>query len=82
MEEPELADIALAADRLAEQLAACHDAVMAVFKFAGEHPDTAVQLDAMKTAPRMMQANAAAATAIKRLKDGESRHTFTYVHQE
>jgi hypothetical protein len=81
MDEPEKAELDLAAAHLAEELSECHAVVMAAFKFAAAHPNPDVQLNAMQAATRMMQANAAAASALKRLKEEGGRHTFTYVHE-
>jgi hypothetical protein len=78
---PEEDVIARTAAQLAEELFASHDAVMAVFRFAAAHPNPALQLDAMKAATRMMQANAVACSALKRLGEDGCR-TFTYVHKE
>lgn len=70
-----------AAQRLAAELAECHDCTMSVFRYAEEAKGYSVQLDAMKTATRMMQAQAAAALALQRLTSDNAHHTYTYVHE-
>jgi hypothetical protein len=64
---------------LAEQLAACHEAASRCFAMAGDAEDLELpaRLDAMKLAARLVQASAAAASAVKRLKGGEFHHHVT-----
>jgi hypothetical protein len=81
MAERDIEEIDLAAAQLAAQLGECHDAVMAVFKFAAGAPNADVQMNAMKTATRMMQASAAAAASLKRLKSLGTHHTVTVVRE-
>ena len=66
-----------AATLLEAELDECHAAVMAVFRFASEHPDPKAQLEAMKAGSRMMQASASAACALKRLRSPGTHHTVT-----
>lgn len=68
------------AQQLADEIAYTHDAIMAVHKFAGQGGDPMVQLTCMKAAARMMQAQAAAALSLQRLKGGNV-HRFTFVHE-
>ena len=63
---------------LEKQITESHHWVMSLFKYAGnqEHPlPTELQLTVMKSAVRLMQVNASAASALKRLHGTESRHT-------
>lgn len=66
-----------AAGLLEAELFECHAAVMSVFRFAADHPDSRVQLESMKAASRMMQASAMAAGALGRLKRPATHHTVT-----
>jgi hypothetical protein len=74
-------EIERAAARLNAELAECHDCTMSVFRFAEEVKDHVVQLEAMKTATRMMQVQAAASLALQRLRSDNAHHTYTYVHE-
>src|ERR1700759_541613 len=64
---------------LAEQLSACHAAASRCFAIANDEEDfqLPVRLDALKLATRLVQASAAAASAVKRLKGGEFHHHVT-----
>ena len=64
---------------LAEQLSACHAAAARCFAIAGDEEDfqLPVRMDALKLATRLVQASAAAASAVKRLKGGEFHHHVT-----
>lgn len=64
---------------LAEQLTSCHEAASRCFAMAGDAEDLELtaRLDAMKLAARLVQASAAAASAVKRLKGGEFHHHVT-----
>lgn len=73
-------EIERAAQRLAAELAECHDCTMSVFRFAEGAKGYSIQLDAMKTATRMMQAQAAAALTLQRLTS-DNHHSYTYVHE-
>jgi hypothetical protein len=66
-----------AAQLLEAELHECHTAVMSVFQFAYRHGDSKIQLEGMKAASRMMQASAAAASALARLKRPGTHHTVT-----
>lgn len=66
-----------AADMLSQELAECHACIMAVFDHAITHKDPAVQLQSMLAATRLMQASAAAASALKRLRNPGTHHTVT-----
>ena len=81
MAQTALTDVDLAAIQLAQQIGACHDSVMAVFKFAANEASPDKQMSAMLAATRMMQANAAAASALKRLKSDGTRHTVTVARE-
>jgi hypothetical protein len=75
-------EIEEAAARLAAELAECHHCTMSVFHFAEElKSNLAVQLDAMKTATRMMQAQAGAALALQRLRSTNTHRTHPYVYE-
>jgi hypothetical protein len=66
------------ADLLEKQIAESHGWVLSLFHYAGneKHPlPTELQLTVVKSAVRLMQANASAASALKRLYGTESRHT-------
>lgn len=76
----ESSEIDQAAALLAEEITQTHAAFLGVHKFASEGGDPAVQLNCMKVAARLMQAQASAALSLKRLKS-EGHHTFTYLHQ-
>lgn len=63
---------------LETQIMESHRWVMSLFEYAGneEHPlPTELMLTVMKSAVRLMQVNASAASALKRLHGTESRHT-------
>jgi len=64
---------------LAEQLSACHAAAARCFAIANDEEDfqMPVRLEALKLATRLVQASAAAASAVKRLKGGEFHHHVT-----
>ena len=63
---------------LLEQIDECHAAVVGIFRYASGPTMTADrQISAMTAATRLMQASASAASALKRLKGTESRHTVT-----
>lgn len=64
---------------LAEQLSACHAAAGRCFAIANDEEDfqLPVRMDALKLATRLVQASAAAASAVKRLKGGEFHHHVT-----
>lgn len=64
---------------LAEQLTACHAAAARCFAIAQDEEDFEIgaRLDALKLATRLVQASAAAASAVKRLKGGEFHHHVT-----
>ncbi len=64
---------------LAEQLSACHTAAARCFAIAQDEEDFEIgaRLDALKLATRLVQASAAAASAVKRLKGGEFHHHVT-----
>jgi hypothetical protein len=64
---------------LAEQLSACHAAATRCFAIANDEEDfeIPVRLDALKLATRLVQASAAAASAVKRVKGGEFHHHVT-----
>ena len=79
--ETESADINLAAAQLAQEIGETLTAIMAVHKFAAESQDPDVQLDCMKAAARMMQAQASVALSLKRLRSDGNNHTFTFIHQ-
>ncbi len=66
-----------AAAMLQLEMEECHSAIMGVFRFASEDSRYPVQLEAMKAATRMMQANAAAITALQRLRQPGTHHTVT-----
>ncbi len=76
----EIPEIEEAVELLSEEMAQTHAAIMGVHKFAAEGSDPMVQLQCMKAAARMMQAQASAALSLKRLKS-EGHHTFTFIHQ-
>ena len=62
---------------LREQLTQCQIAIRSCFDFSkSDGYSTQYHWDAMKMATRLMQASAAAASALKRLKGTESRHTI------
>ena len=77
----ESADIELAAAQLAQEIGETHAAIMAVHKFAAADKDPDVQLNCMKIAARMMQAQASAALSLKRLRGEEARYAFRYIHE-
>jgi hypothetical protein len=64
---------------LAEQLSACHAAAARCFAIASDEEDFQLpaRMDALKLATRLVQASAAAASAVKRLKGGEFHHHVT-----
>lgn len=64
---------------LAEQLSACHAAAARCFAIAQDEEDFEIgaRLDALKLTTRLVQASAAAASAVKRLKGGEFHHHVT-----
>ncbi|MFL6690565.1 MAG: hypothetical protein ACJ8IR_10340 [Alphaproteobacteria bacterium] len=64
---------------LAEQLSACHAAAARCFAIANDEEDfqMPVRLEALKLATRLVQASAAAASAVKRVKGGEFHHHVT-----
>jgi hypothetical protein len=64
---------------LAEQLSACHAAAARCFAIANDEEDFQLpaRMDALKLATRLVQASAAAASAVKRLKGGEFHHHVT-----
>jgi hypothetical protein len=67
---------------LCRQIEECHQMVLSVFDLARERiADEGGQLEAMKTATRLMQAGAAAASALKRLHGTESHHKITLQHE-
>jgi hypothetical protein len=71
----EFADVAAL---LREEIEECHQSVMDIFTFSRRRDGNinyAVQMDAMKTATRLMQASATAANALKRLSG--TRHTVS-----
>ena len=70
-----------AAEQLSQELGYGHDAIMAVHRFAEGHADPQVQLDCMKAAARMMQAQAAVALSLKRLRSDEATFAFRYIHE-
>ena len=74
-------EIDRAAEQLSLELALSHDAIMAVHRFAETHADSAVQLDCMRAAARMMQAQAAVALSLKRLRSAETSYAFHYIHE-
>lgn len=67
------------AAKLAQEIAYTHDAIMAVHKFVEQGGDPKVQIDCMKIAARMMQAQAAAALSLQRLT---SPSTVTIIHEK
>lgn len=73
-------EIDQAAALLAEEIVQTHAAILGVHQFASQGGDPMVQLNCMKVAARLMQAQASAALSLKRLKS-EGQHTFTYLHQ-
>ena len=73
--------IEMAAAWLDQELAESHNATMTVFNFAASINDYPVQLEAMKIATRMMQAQAAAALALQRLNSDYGHHTYTVRHE-
>jgi hypothetical protein len=82
MTESAFSEVDLAAKLLTQQISACHDAAMAVFKFAENAADADKQMSAMITATRMMHATATAASALKRLKSDGTRHTVAVERDE
>ena len=66
-----------AMELLHAELCECHSAIMGAFRFAFENNDSRVQLESMKTASRMMQASAMAASALARLKRPGTHHPVT-----
>lgn len=74
-------EMELAAARLDEELAQCHDCTMSAFRFAAATTSYDIRLEVFKTATRMMQAQAAAALALQRLRSDNAHHTYTYVHE-
>ena len=61
-----------------QQIAESHDWVVSLFRYAGRQDDPLpmeMQFTVVNTATRLMQANASAASALKRLHGTESRHT-------
>ncbi|HEY1837302.1 MAG: hypothetical protein WBQ17_03175 [Rhizomicrobium sp.] len=63
---------------LEQQIAESHAWVLSLFKYAGskDRPlPTELQLVVVKSAVRLMQANASAASALQRLHGTQSRHT-------
>jgi hypothetical protein len=77
----ESADVELAAAQLAQEIGETHAAIMAVHKFAAADKNPDVQLNCMKIAARMMQAQASAALSLKRLRGEEARYAFRYIHE-
>lgn len=75
---PVLADVAA---WLADEIAETHAAIMGVHKFAAVDKDVQLQLNCMKTATRMMQAQAVAAMSLQRLTGGKGT-TVTIVHEK
>jgi len=68
---------------LQEQIEECHYAAMGVFRYARDGvADPDLQMGAMKSATRLIQATASAASALKRLYGSESRHTVTVAQQK
>ena len=67
---------------LVEQPSACHAAVARCFAIANDEEDfdIAARLDALKLATKLVQASAAAASAVKRIKGGQFHHHVT-VHR-
>lgn len=67
---------------LAEQLSACHAAASRCFAIATDEEDfdIAARLEALKLATKLVQASAAAASAVRRLKGGQFHHHVT-VHR-
>lgn len=80
MENETHPQIETVAAQLAEEIAFTHDAIMAVHKFAGQGGDPKVQLDCMKAAARLMQAQAAAALSLQRLTG--NAQSFTIIHEK
>lgn len=76
----ETPEIDQAAALLAEEIVQTHAAFLGVHQFASQGGDPMVQLNCMKVAARLMQAQASAALSLKRLRS-EGQHTFTYLHQ-
>jgi hypothetical protein len=74
---PEIEQVAA---QLFEEITQTHAAFLGVHKFASAGGDPMVQLNCMKVAARLIQAQASAALSFKRLRS-EGQHTFTYVHQ-
>lgn len=68
------------AAQLAKEITYTHDAIMAVHKFAEDNRDPMVQMNCMKLAASMMQAQAAAALSLQRLSG--SGPTFTFIHEK
>jgi hypothetical protein len=64
---------------LAEQIAASHAAAARCFSIAADEEDfaPAQRVDALRLASRLMHANAAAASAIKRIRGGEFHYHVT-----
>jgi len=63
---------------LRDEIMECHQSVLDLFTFARRTDgkiNYAIQMDAMKTATRLMQASATAANALKRLAG--TRHTVS-----
>jgi hypothetical protein len=63
---------------LEKQIAESYDWVLSLFRYAGNEKNplpTELQLTVVKSAVRLTQANASAASALKRLHGTESRHT-------
>jgi hypothetical protein len=66
------------ASLLEKQITESHHWVMSLFNYAGneKHPlPTELQLVVVKSAVRLIQVNASAASALKRLHGTQSRHT-------
>lgn len=75
---PALTDVAV---WLKDEIAETHAAVMGVHKFAAVGNDPLLQLNFMKAAARMMQAQAATALSLQRLTGGKGP-TVTIVHEK
>ncbi len=66
---------------LLEEIEVCHTQIVDLHRHAQESGSTSARYETSKAIARLMQSQAGAMVALKRMRGDGSQHTFTFVHQ-
>lgn len=66
---------------LLDEIEVCHTQIVDLHKHANESGSISARYETSRAIARLMQSQACAMVALKRLRGDPSQHTFTFVHQ-